>query len=337
MPRFCFAEFGRWVGFAVFCAAFCSTAGATEKRHILVNVRLISQLVSIINAETNVALVRFQTDFYPTRKLQGKQITLPMTEFETQIDGRVLLQVRGEFSLVKNLSGMLPALGRVDETIQIKGPFFQRDESFKKLKPLFLISPKSEMSDNSIVVLAVLPKRNKSILESSLIGPLGKQDVMQIIDLSVILQKEPFEEMPQHRAEELLASENPWTANVALVRLDHLKKLSGRHFGIVIKTAPISTMDEIVDDFLTWTDPSRRKQTTAEIIKLLGAMRPEREKAFLNALNRVFRRNAHITYVDLSDLRSAAQQYRGKIENDSQRRNVVAEPPALIEFRSKEK
>src|SRR5207249_994059 len=140
----------------------------------------------------------------------------------------------------KSLMGDSPPVGAVNEIIPAKTPFFQlgRDESYRRLRPLFSTRSKSEKISGEIVVLVVLPKKTKRIVDGTFFGPLVREDVDDIIATSQILKTSAYDELTKEQAERLVVSNNPWNIYVGLTRLRSLHDLSADHFATALRFFP---------------------------------------------------------------------------------------------------
>jgi hypothetical protein len=305
----------------------------------------MTMLLSLIEKDSPVAIVTFETDTFEGQKIVKGEFSkdkaqIAATGIHVVYSGQTVVRhVQGTFRLEKALNGKSPELGHIEQRVTLKvGPVgnLHRDDSYKRLSRL-LAWQWEVGKKKSVRLLAVWPKNSTKILDATFIGPISEKDAKGIAEVSELLKKQPFPKITEADAEEFLDSPNPWKVYVGLVRIQDLKSLSAIHFGRAIKSLPNSSIEAITDDFLTWAAPSRQKEATKELIDILGKTRPEKETGVLKSLNTAFRRNMHIAYVDLPELRKGAQAYRTKIIDDPERRDVVRELDALIEFRPKSK
>src|SRR5438093_3926513 len=98
-----------------------SQEGALDKpTGLVVNTRIARQILSLIQKETSVAIVRFETDFQEQIKIENKEkVNVPATVVHFNEKDEPGVRIRGVFDLEKRLRGNVPELGRIDETIPL--------------------------------------------------------------------------------------------------------------------------------------------------------------------------------------------------------------------------
>jgi hypothetical protein len=319
----------------VFCVLITSTipiisaAQGRERERVWLNLNRVGNIIQLIDEDSRVSIVKFKSDSFPKSKHA-------LSGFWIGDDGKSLsIKVQGKFTLEKNLYGMSPPVGYYKEQFPLikSWRFIDSDPVYQRLSPLLVFS------DETIFLLAILPKKNaKNLLTAHFVGPLPPKDVSDLIDVGTFLAKHPFPKIDQENAEALLLTPNPWKIYLGLVRLKDLEKLSPAHFEQALKSLPESHVKAAVDDmFLTartaWDgDKEIQKDLTKSLGTFFATTEPEKQQRILKAVNKELDYILSRKAVNLPELQAAARKYRATIVDDPRQAGVVQELDTLLKL-----
>jgi hypothetical protein len=140
-------SFFRCIVFGPLCIALASPhlhAQQPDSRvPSIINLQEFKRLLALMDKETPVAIVRFETDTLEGFRVGdgklGKEKNLyPATALVLDEKDRAAVHIQGSFGLEKDLNKKSPQLGHVNQTILLNEPLLnaRRSESYKRLQAL---------------------------------------------------------------------------------------------------------------------------------------------------------------------------------------------------------
>ena len=190
-----------------------------------------------------------------------------------------VMQVKGEFSLIREIHGNFPRVGPVNDTIEVNSSW-GGNVNLKRLKALSVSNNKTE----PLLLLVIAPPGCSNLLDGVFVSLASNADISQVDQLIQFLIHKPFDTITREEAERLLESRNPCEVYLGLARLRCLKLVSADDFGIALRRVSTGNVESVLREMFRTASTDSKSLLGITDKLIVKDTSPEKEVRILEAV-----------------------------------------------------